>query len=428
MEQEISDLEDLLGSFTGEVAVCTEKNSENGLMEPGMSESGCSRLDSKKPCARWGASLTAIGSGQFVLHGGQSKDVGEMLGDVHVFSLKSKNWTTPTACVNTAVAWHTATFLPHTMHIVVYGGVNESGELDACNVFDCEINLWYPLQTNGKKPGKRMGHSATLLGGKRLCIFGGREKGEDYNDLHTLDVENWRWTRQRPTGTPPKPRAFHKAAAIAQNKMAIVAGNLEDRKSLDDVHILTTDDSFTTFEWSSPILTGALFRPRYGHQVVAMSDAKKILVFGGWDSTAIEEEIFGDALILDIENSHWKAAQDEGIDMSEIGPVSGHSAAVDKESGLLVVFGGQTSLEAGDQIAETLHIVPLNGGDTASALENKQPILLRQQSVTTPTKDSQKLAKASTAEKRRFSQKSVSVKRFRAKTPVTLDMAAIVGR
>mmetsp|Transcript_12673 Transcript_12673/g.20498 ORF Transcript_12673/g.20498 Transcript_12673/m.20498 type:complete len:419 (+) Transcript_12673:135-1391(+) len=352
-------------------------------------------LPDKLPVGRRGATLTAVGKNYMILYGGEDQD-GNLLGDMHKLSLDKYKWTSLSVCKGRPIVWHTATFLESSGHVLVFGGNCEDGESNTAMVFDCDINLWYPLTTSGRRPTARMGHSACLVQGG-LCIFGGRIGRRDLNDLFLLDTKTWRWTSPpKIGGKPPKQRAFHSATSICNGKEMVVVGGLAGKsKAFDDVHLLNLE----TFTWSSPVVTGVLFRPRCHHRCEKMLSDDKLVVFGGTKG----DTTYDDAYILDVEKSHWSRAEN----FDKLGAVSGHSSAVYDRPGL-----GRTLVS----FSSKLCVVPL----FKLPEQPTSPVFDRQtaDSSVTPTN---KLASVSTScTKRKLYSSASSSGRKRTFAPVPL--------
>ena len=81
----------------------------------------------------------------------------------------------------------------------------------------------------GPSPQARQGHSATFvqsLGtGGALLVFGGHDQSNLFNDVHTLDIAEQRWTRRAPGGELPCPRHRHGAVVVGQQAFMIMGGH-----------------------------------------------------------------------------------------------------------------------------------------------------------------------------------------------------------
>lgn len=393
------------------------------------------------PVPRWGASFTATQPGKLLLYGGESKHHADLLGDVHIYTINSNgseggSWSTPAGCEGAPTAWHTATFLPDTGHVLVFGGLTEDGETDACNVFDCDIGLWYPLTTSGLGPTARMGHSACALGkGERLFIFGGKSGRREMNDLYMLNTKTWRWTRPEPAGTKPRARVFHAAAAAGNHRMVVMGGRYGESNMLDDVHVLSEEVS-GTLTWSSVVITGTYFRPRCGHVALSKPNSgAKLYITGGWDTA--KEEVYDDVFLLDIDETHMTRP----AHLEKMHKTSGHGAAIDANSDALVIFGGQTSAEAGEEtITDELAFLKLSEASNKQEKKKKAntltPFLISKKSSkaetanVTPMRDDEKVVQASSSTKRRITHRKLSQggrtlkpRRFSTRSPPKLDLS-----
>ena len=131
------------------------------------------------PEGRWAHTATPIGDHSVVIYGGQSND-DQTLGNLFVWRIDTQTWQEPVNCNSVPRAWHTASYLKDKNLVVTFGGERAGdGEdsapevLDDIMVLDTEIFLWYPPSVSGKPPSARAGHSACLLHGSELVIFGG---------------------------------------------------------------------------------------------------------------------------------------------------------------------------------------------------------------------------------------------------------------
>ena len=84
---------------------------------------------------------------------------------------------------------------------------------------------------SGDVPAPRFGHTATLVGDKRIILFGGAtgDTGR-YTitaDTYALDLETRNWKKLVPEQTgaqPPSARAAHAAACVDQYQLVIYGG------------------------------------------------------------------------------------------------------------------------------------------------------------------------------------------------------------
>jgi hypothetical protein len=162
----------------------------------------------------------------------------------------------------------------------------------------------------------------------------------------------WRWSTPKITGAAPKPRSYHTATTICRakkNRLVIIGGNNVD-SSFDSVHVLENEEK--AWRWIHPTIRGTGPSPRTGHSATLLEDNKTILVYGGWDVNASDEEtIFSDCFLLDTETWVWKAGPQpafhrytEGSSCEQDGEKRvGHSTVLvqGQEGPEILVFGGR---------------------------------------------------------------------------------------
>ncbi|KAJ9547696.1 hypothetical protein OSB04_020239 [Centaurea solstitialis] len=126
--------------------------------------------------------------------------------------------------------------------------------------------------TDDDAPGPRCGHTLTAVAatkarGPRLILFGGATAIEGgassgnpgirlagvTNSVHSYDVQTKKWTRMRPGGEAPSPRAAHAAAAVGT--MVVYQGGIGPAgHSTDDLFVLDlTNDKY---RWHRVVVQG----------------------------------------------------------------------------------------------------------------------------------------------------------------------------
>ena len=220
--------------------------------------------------------------------------------------------------------WHTCTYLPDRSLLISFGGekynpkTKKTQTTDQVMVLDTEIMLWYPPSVSGQIPSGRSGHSASLLpGSNELVVFGGVKNSKWQNSLAVLDTMRWKWTAPKIVGDAPRPRSYHSATAVPSSNnrgciLVIFGGNNESR-SFNTVHVLDTSEESSTWSWSHPSVSGTPPSPRTGHCATLLEDNKTILIVGGWDPLDDDEThggdenmICDDTFLLDTETWSWK--------------------------------------------------------------------------------------------------------------------------
>ncbi|KAJ8898656.1 hypothetical protein K2173_004690 [Erythroxylum novogranatense] len=156
-------------------------------------------------------------------------------------------------------------------------------------------------------PGPRCAHTLTAVSptkshGPRLILFGGAtaiEGGSSSsssipgirlagvtNSIHSYDVLTRKWTRLRPAGDPPSPRAAHAAAAVGT--MVVFQGGIGPAgHSTDDLYVLDlTNDKF---KWHRVVVQGQGPGPRYGHVMDLVAQRYLVTVSGNDGKRALSD-------------------------------------------------------------------------------------------------------------------------------------------
>ena len=68
------------------------------------------------------------------------------------------------------------------------------------HALDPSSMTWYQGPEGSGSPSARYGHSATLVGGSKMLIFGGTDGKNYFNDLYVLDLEIMAWTQPKTSG------------------------------------------------------------------------------------------------------------------------------------------------------------------------------------------------------------------------------------
>ncbi|KAK4741575.1 hypothetical protein SAY87_025163 [Trapa incisa] len=202
-------------------------------------------------------------------------------------------------------------------------------------------------------PGPRCGHTLTAVAatknhGPRLILFGGATAIEGghgssapgirlagvTNSVHSYDILTRKWTRIKPVGEPPSPRAAHTAAAVGT--MVVFQGGIGPAgHSTDDLYVLDlTNDKF---KWHRVVVQGQGPGPRYGH-VMDLVAQRYLVTVSGNDG----KRVLHDAWALDTAQKPyvWMRLNPEGDKPS----ARTYATASARSDGMLLLCGGRDSL------------------------------------------------------------------------------------
>lgn len=199
-------------------------------------------------------------------------------------------------------------------------------------------------------PGPRCGHTLTAVAatktqGPRLILFGGATAIEGgaassapgirlagvTNSVHSYDVLTRKWTRIRPAGDPPSPRAAHAAATVGT--MVVFQGGIGPAgHSTDDLYVLDlTNDKY---KWHRVVVQGHGPGPRYGH-VMDLVAQRFLVTVSGNDG----KRVLSDAWVLDTAQKPyvWQRLSPEGDKPS----ARMYATASARSDGMFLLCGGR---------------------------------------------------------------------------------------
>ncbi|KAG7261216.1 hypothetical protein CRUP_006941 [Coryphaenoides rupestris] len=317
-----------------------------------------------RPSGRWGQTMCPIDAQTAILIGGQGARMQFCKDPMWKLCTEDLSWVaaetlaagpTPEGRIG-----HTAVYDPDSARIFVFGGsknrkwFNDAqgkvpplayhscsmfrGELfvlggvfplphpqpDGCSdslyIFDPHLSIWYQPIVTGDKPSPRSGHSACVMQGMKIYVFGGWDTPVCYNDMYTLDLGLMEFTAVQTTGKAPSPRSWHGSVALSDTKF-LVHGGYNGHAALNDAFIFDIDTNCWT-EVTHPQLSV----PRAGHSIISMAMAgdgrwagqsrgaqdeeeeeeeqeeggasRSLLVFGGGDN---EGHFYSDLTVVSIE-------------------------------------------------------------------------------------------------------------------------------
>lgn len=326
------------------------------------------------PSPRWGHTMTKLDGNRILVYGGQSFDAETgrptILSDIHVYDMSKCIWYKPVNSEGVPRQWHSATYLPERKLLISFGGETtnpKNGKVqstDQVMVLDSEIMLWYPPSVSGTVPTGRSGHTATILPDSNdLVVFGGVKGSKWQNSLAVLDISRWTWRVPKISGNAPRPRSYHSATptrgANGKSQLVIFGGNDRDT-SFNTVHVLETDG--TTWSWINPKVSGNVPPPRTGHCATLLSDKKSIMIYGGWDPNAEDElggndedKFFGDSYILNTETWEFRVGPKpsfagDGLSGSQSLAKNGGACRVGHKSVLVKTESGSEVLVFGGRV------------------------------------------------------------------------------
>lgn len=326
--------------------------------------------DDHRPKPRSCHTMTVVGTNAF-LFGGMTDSTADDSDDAddcaqasrELFRLDVSNKTNlewkkiPETGLQPLARWrHSATLFDNTQILIFGGFATSDHRLNDVWVFDAVGYTWsqpnpkhnqeatVPCQLTNNQwanvPPPRASHSATLIG-ESIYIFGGYGGlgygRRDLDDLYSLNVNTWSWSKVLPKGSAPEKRSGHQACAI--EKKIYIFGGSNSSTQFQDVYVL--DLELDPPLWSK--LNCMLPSPVWNScscSVIAIP-TWKIFTFGGITGMLSDFDRQGKMVssteILDTGTERWTEPKIEGRAPS---PRSDTCLAYDPKGSRLIVFGG----------------------------------------------------------------------------------------
>ena len=277
---------------------------------------------------------------RMVVFGGY--DATSLRNDVWALSLSgSPAWSalTPAGSLPPPRSYHTAICDPVRNRMVVFGGVDGTSLRN--DVWALSLSgspAWSELAPAGSLPSARYTHTAIYDPVRdRMVVFGGYD-GTRRNDVWALSLAGSpAWSVVGPAGSLPDARNTHTAIYDPVRDRMVVFGGYDASGLLNDVWALSLAGSPA---WSALTPAGSPPFARYSHTAIYDPVRDRMVVFGGYDETAVTpaERYIRDVWALSLAGSPaWSELAPAGSPPSKR---YGHTAIYDPVRDRMVVFGG----------------------------------------------------------------------------------------
>lgn len=172
--------------------------------------------------------------------------------------------------------------------LINFGGNDQSNRMNDVHILDTNTMKWTRHTGEVDLPAKRSAHSACLIDGRFLYVFGGWDGMTELGDLYRFDIPGKTWRRMTTEGPAPCPRHFHNAVALGRHMY--VFGGYDGARWRNDTVCLNLD----TLVWEEIKLEDDVKPGFRASGAAAIIHKDKVVVFGGYDG----EDFLDDAWIL----------------------------------------------------------------------------------------------------------------------------------
>eukprot|EP00392_Amoebophrya_sp_AT5.2_P017105 g17421.t1 len=188
------------------------------------------------PAARACHTLTRLGWKLYMFGG---YDGAKCFNDMDILDLETLTWMHPTLTGTLPQARNAHTMTVIGAHLYLFGGHSGNKHLTDLHIFDTTKLQWSQPEILGTPPPGLRGHTATLIGHK-ILLFGGYDGKGRTNELYILDAQERKWLRPTwPSESPQTPpgRQRHSASLIGSKRIYIFGG-FDGNRWLQDLHVL----------------------------------------------------------------------------------------------------------------------------------------------------------------------------------------------
>jgi len=184
--------------------------------------------------------------GRLFVYGGEGIDAAESA--LVVLDLAKLSWSIPQQTGDDGAPeprkGHVAA--THKKKLLLYGGWGNRIHqyLDDVWSLDVDTFKWTKAKRKGPVPEPRGGACGTVFG-NLFFVWGGWGAGAfSWNEVHYMDAADFTWLKRKPKGTIPKERYYHASAVIKEQQLLIFGGQLEDKSHTNEVFVLNTSSVY----------------------------------------------------------------------------------------------------------------------------------------------------------------------------------------
>jgi N-acetylneuraminic acid mutarotase len=221
--------------------------------------------------------------------------------------------------------------------VYIFGGMNEKSELNnSIFQFNFETKEWKELACNGVPPSKRYDASICMISPHKLCLFGGRDNEQYFNDLFTFDIRKLKWKFIETSECEGNPTNRYGSSLVFNSKLDclfLFGGMDKEEEYLNDVHQFY----FKSNEWTLTEDDGDLPEKRIGQSITRYGDL--VFLSNGFNGESFLHDLFE----FNMETLIWTEITESGIE-----------SLSERACNSLIYFDGNLIMYGGDNKKSTL--------------------------------------------------------------------------
>jgi N-acetylneuraminic acid mutarotase len=214
--------------------------------------------------------------------------------------------------------------------VYVFGGVDDKYELNnSIFQFNFESKEWKELACNGIPPSKRYDTSICMISPYKLCLFGGRDNEQYFNDLFIFDIRKLKWKSIVASESEGTPTNRYGSSMVFNSKLDclfLFGGMDKEDEYLNDVHQF----NFKNNEWTLTEDDGELPEKRIGQSITRFGDL--VFISNGFNGECFLHDLFE----FNMETLIWTEITQSGIET--LSERAGNSLIY--YDGTLIMYGG----------------------------------------------------------------------------------------
>lgn len=194
------------------------------------------QVSGQKPSARACHTLSRVRQKLFLFGG---YDGHHCFNDIEVLDLETLAWIQPKVSGEKPLPRNAHSMTVVEDRLFLFGGHSGCKHLTDMHIFDTVTLTWTKPQLRGSPPPGLRGHSATLVGSK-IFLFGGFDGRCRTNEVYIFCTKSFSWRLPREgEGQGPAGRQRHSAALVSGRRI-LVFGGFDGTRWLEDIYELDT--------------------------------------------------------------------------------------------------------------------------------------------------------------------------------------------